>query len=265
MQKQKHKRASPWFVLSGLCLLLLIALGIAYAFMSQGTQAVVPYARGQPPAQPILITDAEGEVHEIPYVDWEHVEMTYPDVVGWVSVPQTSINYAVAQAPANDPTYYLTHDIFGNWNPLGIPYVDADCTGIEGFNTYIFGHNITFGPPMFAEFARFSDVDYADSHPFIYFQTPEQLMVLEVSAVDVVEGSDTTKRTDIESEKELSAWYERRFSESVVKRTNNPDTTRLITFVTCSYNYFSNERTLVYTQEIKIGTAYDHNLTTAQT
>ena len=39
----------------------------------------------------------------------------------------TDINHPILQAHASDPDYYLHHDIYRNYNPLGALYLDAEC------------------------------------------------------------------------------------------------------------------------------------------
>ena len=64
-----------------------------------------------------------------PTVDWEFWLSVNPDIVAWVSVPGTDIDYPVVQASADDPTFYLDHDVYRCWNPYGCPYLDAGCAG----------------------------------------------------------------------------------------------------------------------------------------
>jgi hypothetical protein len=103
-----------------------------------------------------------------------------------------------------------------------------------------------FGDTMFSDFADYGNEGYAREHTTILIQTPAERLALSLSAVDVVKGDDTSKRTDFAMQQELSSWYAGRFGQADVRIEQRPDTTRLLIFVTCSYNYFSNERTLVY-------------------
>lgn len=190
----------------------------------------------------------EQEESPFAYVDWDYWLSVNPDIVAWVTVPGTAINHVVVQAPAHDPTYYLTHDVYRNWNPHGCPYIDSDCEGISGYSTYIFGHNMNYNDSMFADFAKFSDSSYAREHQLILLQTPQEQITLQVSATDIVNGYEQSRRTDFEDSRALAAWYEARFNNADMQIANNTESERLITFVTCSYNYFSNERTLVHSQ-----------------
>ena len=184
-----------------------------------------------------------------PTVDWEFWLSVNPDIVAWVSVPGTDIDYPVVQASADDPTFYLDHDVYRCWNPYGCPYVDAACDGVGGMSAVVFGHNMGGGfVAMFADFARYSDEAFARSHPTIELQTPNGAMELSVSAVDVIDGSENAKRTDFSSADEMRAWYAQRFEECDVRISNDENASQLFTFVTCSYTTYANERTLVYAQ-----------------
>ena len=199
-----------------------------------------------------ILADASGSdaaSDGAPTVDWEFWLSVNPDIVAWVSVPGTDIDYPVVQASADDPTFYLDHDVYRGWNPYGCPYVDAACDGVGGMSAVVFGHNMGGGfVAMFADFARYSDEAFARSHPTIELQTPNGAMELSVSAVDVIDGSENAKRTDFSSADEMRAWYAQRFEECDVRISNDENASQLFTFVTCSYTTYANERTLVYAQ-----------------
>lgn len=154
-------------------------------------------------------------------VDWEYWQSVNPDVIGWVNVPDTAIDFPIVQAHRDNPTFYLTHDVYGGWNYLGCPYLDAECES-EGFDSrcaLIYGHNAGDGK-MFADFAKYNVQSYADSHSTILLQTPSTKYKLQVSAVDIVKG------------------------KSVVNETLPSP---VVGFCTCSYNYWpKDERTIVY-------------------
>ena len=252
MSKQKQKRASPWFFFSAVCLVALYSLIAICLSATSAATSVIPWPRGQPLDVSIETPCTGNEANEnlVQHVDWMHWQEANENVLAWVSVPDTDINYAIVQAPASEPTFYLSHDLYGNWSALGCPYVDAEFKSITDPSVYIFGHNITFGPPMFASFARFSDPAFAAAHPIIYLQTPDETIALKVSSVEVVQGDTASKHTDFDSIQELRTWYASRYAQASVQIENNPTSEQVIVFVTCSYNYLSNERTLIYAQPL---------------
>jgi sortase B len=232
------------------CLAVALLLGLSYSRSTvvtadpQGRFAshTQPTSPGSLPAVPAW-----------PAVDWDYWCSVNPDIVGWVTVPGTRIDYPVVQASADDPTYYLNHDVYKNWSWAGVPYLDAGCVvrGLDSYVCVISAHNLMDGS-LFADFVRFSDSEYLADHPVIYLQTPTWKRILTVGAVDVVSGTETRKQTDITSRDMLGIWYEEEYRKSEtkvkrtegIKRTEGPD--NVYVFVTCSYAHAPNERTLVY-------------------
>lgn len=254
MPKGTRGDAAPWFVLSTTFAAVLIAVVAFCASSTVTAQSVTPSPRGQPESLiqvPTTLSEgAEGLAETtIQAVDWDYWLATNPNIVAWVTVPGTAIDHPIVQATADDPTYYLTHDVYGNWNRYGCAYVDAGCDGLQGISTVVFGHNMGLSTnSMFADFAKFSDEAFARSHPLIIVQTPQETIWLRVSAAEIVEGTEQAKRTNFADIDEMRAWFAERFAQADVKLENDEEAERIITFVTCSYTTYDNERTLVYAQ-----------------
>ena len=178
-------------------------------------------------------------------IDWNYWLGVNPDLVGWVVVDGTNINYPVVKAKKNDPEFYLTHDIYGNWNVYGVPYLDADCTeGLESRACVIYGHNMDDGS-VFADFAKYSDKGYASEHREITILTPDGNKDLETKLVRVVEGDAKVKVTDFKSDAEFSSYYADQKKQSNVILDQKVQK-KTVLFVSCSYNFSSDERTVVF-------------------
>lgn len=190
-------------------------------------------------------TDADG----FPEVDWGYWKSVNPDVVGWVTVPGTGIDYPILQAAADDPEFYLHHDVYGQWSVYGVPYLDADCaeTGLlHSPNAVVFGHHMNDGS-MFAAFADYStDKGFATEHARILVQTPTERRAVECRFAQIVDGTSRAKRTSFASSAEHALWYGNQLASASTVLDADSRPSEVITFCTCSYNYFSNERTLVY-------------------
>ncbi len=95
-------------------------------------------------------TDAETEpVEQIPYSE---EKMLLPelaelyqqngDLVGWISIADTNINYPVMQS-VNEPNFYLKHGFDKEYSDYGCPYVQEDCDVQEpSDNLVIYGHHM---------------------------------------------------------------------------------------------------------------------------
>lgn len=92
------------------------------------------------------------------------------DVVGFIFVKDTNINYPVLQRK-DEKDYYLYRDLYGNEDRHGSIYVREACDVFDpSDNVTIYGHNMADGT-MFANLHKFKDEDFFDSHPIIYFDT----------------------------------------------------------------------------------------------
>ena len=187
----------------------------------------------------------------VPTVDWEYWLSVNPDIVAWVSVVGTEIDYPVVQARSGDPTFYLDHDVYREWNPYGCPYLDAACAGrgIDSPLALMFAHHMNDGS-MFSAFASYSDAGFAAEHDEILLQTPEGNARLRVVAVDVVDSNVEHKRLDFATDEELSSWLDELLGRADVALVDGARTDSVKAFCTCSYGRWNgHERTIVYACE----------------
>ena len=93
-----------------------------------------------------------------------------PDLVGWIYIPGTVINYPVVQSP-EWVNYYLTRDFYGKESKYGAIYAD-EMASIRNHsdNITIYGHKMKDGS-MFAELHNYSNKSFYDANPIIHFNT----------------------------------------------------------------------------------------------
>ena len=93
-----------------------------------------------------------------------------PDMVGWIRIDGTSIDYPVMYTPG-DGDFYLDHGFDKESAKSGVPFLDARCTVDPlGVNTIIYGHHMKNGT-MFADLEKYGDEKYYTAHPTIHFDT----------------------------------------------------------------------------------------------
>ena len=104
------------------------------------------------------------------------------DMVGWLQIEGTSIDYPVMQTPA-DPNYYLKHDFEKNFTDYGCPFMQADCDAqAPSDNLIIYGHNMKDGS-MFADLAKYRSKDFWQAHKTVRFDTALGSCAYEIFAV----------------------------------------------------------------------------------
>ena len=104
------------------------------------------------------------------------------DMVGWILIEDTNIDYPVMQTPA-DPNYYLKHDFEKRYTDYGCPFMQADCDAIApSDNLIIYGHNMKDGS-MFADLAKYRSKDFRQAHKIVRFDTALGSSAYEIFAV----------------------------------------------------------------------------------
>lgn len=105
-------------------------------------------------------------LEELRKTDLAALREVNPDVVGWIRVPDTKIDYPVVQGEDNN--FYLKHTWQGHENTVGTIFMDyGSSPDLTDFNTLIYGHNMRSGA-MFASLRSYSQQSYWEAHPHIY-------------------------------------------------------------------------------------------------
>lgn len=93
------------------------------------------------------------------------------DVVGWITIPNTPIDYPVTQTTDNN--YYIRHNINKEYNYSGCPFVDYRNVikpGELSRCTLIYAHHRRNGT-MFAKLTKYNDIEFYKENPVIRFDT----------------------------------------------------------------------------------------------
>lgn len=218
----------------------MLALALRQTLQPDGGSAPFVPLPDFPGSAPVAVSD-EGDRA----IDWAALPEA---VVAWVEVPGTSIDEPIAQATADAPNRYLHADALGQ-GAYGTPYLDWECSPDSPFSI-VYGHHMDDGS-VFADFARFSDRDYAEGHRDIRvrIRAGDRVCELRVVAVDVVNADDEQVQVTFANDEEQVTCLNDRISRSdlVLEEADLSDA-KVWAFATCSYQT-SNSRTVVYAIE----------------
>ena len=113
---------------------------------------------------------------------YQNLYLENADMIGWIQIEGTGIDYPVMQTPA-DPNYYLKHDFEKHYTDYGCPFMQADCDALcPSDNLIIYGHNMKDGS-MFADLAKYRSKDFWQSHKTVWFDTEQGSSAYEIFAV----------------------------------------------------------------------------------
>ena len=68
----------------------------------------------------------------------EEIKTVNEDIIGWIKVDNTNINYPIVQT--NNNKYYLNHDLEKNYNSAGWIFMDSE-NKLDDQNIVIYGHH----------------------------------------------------------------------------------------------------------------------------
>ncbi|MCO6017930.1 SrtB family sortase [Carnobacterium divergens] len=102
-----------------------------------------------------------------------------PDIKGWISIPDTAIDYPILQSSDND--FYLKHNYQKEIARAGSVFKDFRNQSESEFNTILYGHNMKDGS-MFADLQNYLDEDFFNKHPTFDYETETKSYQVEVFA-----------------------------------------------------------------------------------
>ena len=105
-----------------------------------------------------------------------------PDCAGWLTIPDTGIDYPVMHTP-NDPEHYLRRDFYGDSASGGTPFLDGrNLAKAENQNLIVYGHNMMDGS-MFKPLISYLEPNFRESHRDIFLELNGKQYHYEVLAV----------------------------------------------------------------------------------
>lgn len=174
-----------------------------------------------------------------PVVDWAALKAVNGDVVGWVQIPGTVINYPVYQSTDND--HYLRTNAEGNYSLGGQVFMDYQnkAPGLLDQQTIIYGHHLMNGS-MFKQIADMDQQEFFDSIQTVWYVTEGQTYELEPLFLYYVAADDTTVRQfDFASVEEFRSYLSSKLAIASTQNTQAAaiisSTTRVLTLATCNY------------------------------
>lgn len=176
-------------------------------------------------------------------VDWAALRAINPDVVGWVYLPDSPINYPIVRREGND-SYYMKHNFDGSvpngWSPeYGVPTLaNVNSPYWTDQISYVAGHHMLNGM-LFSFLDNMIDNEGFNSHRTFYVLTPQGNFKTTAFAADMIKGW----RKDIvlpnfETREEFDQYLQARVNDSEV--TPNPpsppvtEMEQVIAFYTCN-------------------------------
>jgi sortase B len=159
------------------------------------------------------------------------------EIVGWLSIPDTGIDYPFLQAKDNQ--YYLSRDPERKESKSGSIFLDSRSDpSFKEFNSILYGHHMKNGS-MFGELANYSLEDYFNNHPQANLYLEYESFVLDIFACLVIRADNkyiygTLAPTPDERAKYFE--YVKKYAKAY-RDVEISDDDRIVTLSTCSYDF----------------------------
>ena len=175
-------------------------------------------------------------------VDWDALRAVNPDIVAWVFIPGTVINYPVVQGSDNEEYLHKAFDGSTGWlASAGTIFLDAaNQPDFSDRNSALYGHHMNDGS-MFASIADLSDQAEFDSHRDLYVLTPQGNYRLKTFALVDTVGTDAIVQTAFSTDQDYRAYLQDKFDRSVVAQESGDvlsaaDIKQSMLLSTCEYS-----------------------------
>lgn len=185
-------------------------------------------------------------------INWDKLRKINPDIVGWIYLKDTNINYPVVKG--DDNKTYLTRAYNGDWSGAGTPFVDYRCENeFEDFNTIIYGHHMRDGS-MFNNLSKyFRDKDFYKSHKNFELITPNEKYHLKVFSGFLTKADSYVYDLNLFEEEQMDEFINKVQSSNSISGMDDVIVTpldKVVTLSTCAYD-FEDAREVVFGKLVK--------------
>lgn len=129
----------------------------------------------------IEIVESSNNESEKSFTDYSTIFDKNEDMVAWLKIDNSNINYPVMQTK-DKPNYYLYKNFYKEYSAYGTPYISEKCDIYDSDNIIIYSHNMN-NKEMFGELENYKSEEYYNSHKIIQFITKEEIYNYEIISV----------------------------------------------------------------------------------
>jgi len=213
---------------------LLIVIAVNSFFVIKG---IMEYRKGNSTYDEIKETVIAVDPVSNQYgIDFKKLKEINPDIVGWISLDGTVIDYPVVKGEDND--YYLHHLYTGEYNNLGTLFLDfRNKDPFEDRLTTIYGHSMLNGS-MFFILERYKRQDFYEQHKQFLFQTENKNYILKPFAGKIVDAKKPFLRLDFENDDDFAEYIRTFVENSTFKADFNVSSAdKIVMMIKCSDDF----------------------------
>lgn len=176
--------------------------------------------------------EEDAYIEDLKQINLETLREVSPNVVAWIFIPNTPINYPVVQGEDNE--FFLHHTWEGKKSALGSIFLEyTNSPDFKDFRTIVYGHNMKNGS-MFNKLHRYTDKTYWEKYPHVYLVTDDGILRYEIYSCYRAAVESNTYALYLEESQEKQDFIQMTLEESQLKTDIIPvETDRILTLSTC--------------------------------
>ena len=176
--------------------------------------------------------------------DWDALREINPDIVGWIYIPDSKINYPIVQGPDNQKYLNTAFNGANGWfSSAGTIFIDVkNDPAFTDRNTFLYGHHMRDGS-MFAALTDWeSDAEF-NKHRDIYILTPNGNYYAKTFSLLKTNGSEPIVVTEFDSDESYQAYIQKMLNRSMVEQEGEVFTADQVkqAFALCTCEYTQND------------------------
>lgn len=187
----------------------------------------------EPEPTPEPVRPLEEEALALGEVNLSTLQAINPDVIGWISIPGTALDYPLLQGEDNN--HYLSFAWNGTYSKSGSIFMERRSNpDFTDYNTIIYGHNMKSGS-MFAMLHAYRSAEFLAEHPNVYITDGTAVRRYEIYAAYEAPVKGDTYRLIFKDEEEKQRFLDLGLELSEVETELTPDTQdSFLTLSTCT-------------------------------
>jgi len=173
------------------------------------------------------------QIQEMEKIDLSALREINSDVIGWIRIPDTKVDYPVLQGQDNQ--FYLKHTWQKEENSVGSVFLESrNKPDFSDYNTIVYAHNMNDGS-MFATLSKYTDRQYRNKHPYIYILTDAGVRRYEIFSMYQAHVDDPTYGLSFNQPETKAAFMQHALGKSRYDMDLIPEPEdRILTLSTCS-------------------------------
>lgn len=171
-----------------------------------------------------------------PVIDFETLEEKNKDIVGWIILENSPINYPVMQGKDND--YYLRKLFDLSYADPGSIFMDyKNMKDLSNHHTIVYGHHM-YDDTMFSVLVNYVKQDFYEENKELLYLTKDKNYYIKVFSSYLTDVEDDAWRLDFQTEQEFIDWLEDKELKSAIKTDIKPTSKdHIITLSSCGFEY----------------------------